>query len=140
MSSAEGPLNPLSQRSSNELAADRTTMAMTRTIMAADRSLMAWVRTGLSMISFGFTLYKILQGFQAGGDAAAMNHSPRAVGLFLTGLGTAALVMGTVEYWERLRHARTRITLPTWRPSFTMAVIVSGTGLFLFIGIIARLL
>jgi putative membrane protein len=138
MSSAEGPLNPLSQRSSNELAADRTTMAITRTIMAADRSLMAWVRTGLSMISFGFTLYKVLQGFQSSGGAAAMSHSPRTVGLFLTGLGTAAIVMGTIEYFARLREARSRIPLPTWRPSFIIAVIMSGAGLFLFLGIIAR--
>jgi len=35
--------------------------------MAADRSLMAWVRTGLSMISFGFTVYKLLQAAQANG-------------------------------------------------------------------------
>ena len=31
-----------------------------RTIMAADRTLMAWVRTSLSMLSFGFTIYKVL--------------------------------------------------------------------------------
>lgn len=138
MSSAEGPMNPLSQRSANELAADRTTMAITRTIMAADRSLMAWVRTGLSMITFGFTIYKILQGVEATEGAAVLQHSPRAAGLLLIGLGTASIVMGTLEYWMRVRQARTRIPLPTWRPSFIIAVIMSGVGLFLFLGIVAR--
>ena len=63
--------------SSNEMAQQRTTLAASRTLMAADRSLMAWVRTGLSMISFGFTIYKILQGFQ---EAGAVRHEERADG------------------------------------------------------------
>ncbi len=36
-------------------------MARLRTSMASDRTLMAWVRTALSMISFGFTIYKFFQ-------------------------------------------------------------------------------
>lgn len=125
-------------KNSNEMAADRTDLAASRTLMAADRSLMAWIRTGLSMISFGFTLYKILQGFQASAGADAVAHSPRAVGLFLTGLGTVSILMGTIEYWERLRELRAYGNFRTWRPSFVMAVIVSASGLFLFIGIISR--
>jgi uncharacterized membrane protein YidH (DUF202 family) len=49
----------------NELSQERTALATDRTLMAADRSLMAWIRTALSMISFGFTIYKLLQGFAA---------------------------------------------------------------------------
>ena len=124
---------------SNELAQQRTDLATGRTILAADRSLMAWVRTGLSMISFGFTIYKILQGFQSAAAATGM-HSPRAVGLFLTGLGTLAIGMGTVEYWGHLQELRVYHPIKTWRPSFIMAMIVSATGIFLFVGIIVELL
>jgi putative membrane protein len=35
-------------------------LALDRTRMAAERTLMAWVRTALSMIGFGFTIYKFL--------------------------------------------------------------------------------
>jgi putative membrane protein len=45
-------------KSANDLAAERTDLAVDRTVMAAGRTLMAWVRTALSMISFGFTIYK----------------------------------------------------------------------------------
>ena len=45
----------------NALAVERTDWALDRTYMAADRTLMAWVRTSISMIGFGFTLYKFLQ-------------------------------------------------------------------------------
>ena len=40
-------------------------LATLRTMLAADRTLMAWIRTSLSLESFGFTIYKVLQGFAA---------------------------------------------------------------------------
>ena len=53
-------------KTSNELALERTTLAddrtdlaVERTLMALDRTLMAWVRTATSLISFGFTIYKL---------------------------------------------------------------------------------
>ena len=93
-------------KSSSELARLNTDLAIDRTVMAADRSLMAWVRTSLSMISFGFTIYKIIEGFQHEAAHTIKAEMPRNMGLFLTGLGTVAMVMGTVEYWLRLKHLR----------------------------------
>jgi putative membrane protein len=122
------------------MAAERTEMATSRTLMAADRSLMAWVRTGLSMISFGFTIYKILEGFQAKGSTIVETHSPRAVGMFLTGLGTISIVMGTVEYWHRRRELLAYGPISLWQPAFVMAMLMSLTGVFLFFGIISQLL
>lgn len=127
-------------KSSNELAEDRTDLATGRTLMAMDRSLMAWIRTSLSMISFGFTIYKILEGFQKSGNVIAHGLSPRTVGLFLVGLGTVAMVAGTVEYFERLKILREYHTVKTWRASLVMAVIMSVVGLFVFVSIIAKLL
>ena len=125
---------------SNQLAEERTDLAANRTLMAADRSLMAWVRTGLSMISFGFTIYKLLEGFQTKGSEVFDTHSPRGVGLFLTGLGTVAIVMGTIEYWHRRRELLAYGKVSLWRPAFVMAMIMCLTGLFLFFGITAKLL
>ena len=39
-------------------------LPLMNTLMAADRTLMSWTRTSLSMLSFGFTIFKILQAFQ----------------------------------------------------------------------------
>ncbi len=127
-------------RSANELAEERTELAASRTLMAADRSLMAWVRTALSMISFGFTIYKLLQSLEQSGVAIRHIESPRIMGLFLTGLGTVSMVMGTVEYWYRLRDLRKLQAFGIWRPSFVMALIMSATGLALFLSIVSRIL
>jgi len=127
-------------KSATDLAEDRTDLASERTLMAMDRSLMAWIRTALSMISFGFTIYKVLQGFQESGDVISHGYSPRTVGLFLTGLGTVAMVAGTVEYFERLKMLREYHTVKTWRASLVMAVIMSVSGLLVFLSIVTKLL
>jgi putative membrane protein len=140
MTTEVGPHPQPPPLTSNQLAAERTSLAATRTMMAADRSLMAWVRTGLSMISFGFTIYKLLESLHEKGLDVTQTHSPRSVGLFLTGLGTVSIVMGTVEYWHRRKELMVTANVKLWRPSFVMALLMSATGIFLFFGITARAL
>jgi len=133
------PKTDSSGKTSNELAEERTDLALERTLMAADRSLMAWVRTALSMISFGFTIYKLLDAFQEKGGDLSRAQSPRAMGLFLTGLGTVAMVMGVLEYWYRLKGLRQLGQFRVVQPTLIMAAIMAFTGLFMFIGIVSKL-
>ena len=127
-------------KSSNQLAEDRTDLAAKRTVMAADRTLMAWVRTGLSMTSFGFTIYKLLQAFQASGSLLPHESTPRRIGLFLTGLGTISILVGTIEHWYSMREMRGAFAVRVWRPAFVLALIMSAAGLVLFLGIVTKLL
>lgn len=127
-------------KSTNALAQDRTDLAVSRTMMAADRSLMAWIRTALSMISFGFTIYKVLQGFQESGSTLAAGNTPRNIGLFLIGLGTISMLVGTIAYWQTFKELRLLQHFPVWRPSFVVALIMSAFGLFLFVGIVVKVL
>jgi putative membrane protein len=140
MSSDPPPPSPPGPQTSLELSRLNTDMAYDRTLMAADRSVMAWVRTALSMISFGFTIYKILEGMQHEGMSLARAEMPRNMGLFLTGLGTVAMVMGTIEYWLRLQGLRKGKHYHVFQPSFVMALIMAVTGLCIFVGIASRLL
>jgi putative membrane protein len=55
-------------------------------------------------------------------------------------MGTVAMVFGTIEYWHRLIGLREYRNYALWRPSFIMAVVMSATGLFLFVAIIAKAL
>lgn len=125
-------------RSDTELAEVRTALSIRNSMMAADRTLMAWVRTGLSMISFGITIYKLLQGLEQAGTLPA-ERSPREIGLLLIGLGTVSILLGTIEYWFRLKEATELKLSQIWRPAFVMALVMSGIGFLLFIGIIVRL-
>ncbi|MEO8306458.1 MAG: DUF202 domain-containing protein [Pseudomonadota bacterium] len=128
------------QKTSNELAEERTDLASMRNVMAADRTLMAWVRTSLAMTSFGFTIYKLLQALQQSGAVLPHEHTPRRIGLFLTGLGTVAIVMGAIEYRQALRALHDGYGVRIWRASFIMALIMSLLGTFLFVSIWSKFL
>jgi len=134
-----GPGPTVSRKeSSDELAEDRTDMATSRTLMAADRTLMAWVRTSLSLSSFGFTIYKVLQGLVKSGVDLPRGNTPTYVGLFLTGMGTLSIVMGVVEYAQSIRDLRAFRDVGLWRPAFIMSMLMAGMGLFLFVSIFAK--
>ena len=114
-------------------------MAEMRTIMAADRTMMAWIRTSLSMLSFGFTIYKFLQTVASD---SPMEHpdSPQQVGLFLVGMGVAAIVLGTINYWVTLRDLQKIEKFRIGRPVLAMALVMSLAGVALFASIATHLI
>src|ERR1700742_4237117 len=90
------------------LAEKRTALAIQRTVMGSERSLMAWIRTSLSMIGFGFSIYKFFQYLPE--EVATGNirrpQAPRNLGLTLIALGTLALVAATWQHWSFLKSVR----------------------------------
>jgi len=95
-------------------------MARERTILAADRTLMAWIRTTLSMISFGFTIYKFLQAMFESGKSALSPRGPRNFGLALISLGVWALAIACLQYWREMRRFN------PGRTPFSLALAVAG--------------
>ena len=132
-------MKTLEEKTSNELAVDRTNLAAARTLMGAERSLMAWDRTALSTIGFGFTLYKVLEGFQQAGGLLPKAETPRNAGLFLVAMGTFAMVLGIIEYWQALRSLRDIRYYSPWRPSLVIAMIMATGGVLFFVSILIRL-
>jgi len=122
------------------LAEERTDLAFERTIIASERTLMAWIRTALSMIGFGFTIYKFFQ-YQAE-EIAAGNirrpQGPRNLGLTLIALGTLALSAAAWQHRTFLNkigasHSRHVLSL-----SFVVAMAVILIGLVTFYGVLLR--
>ena len=111
-----------------------------RTMMAADRTLMAWIRTSLAMLSFGYTIFKILQELQDAGKLLPEDSTPRNAGVVLSVAGTAALIMGIVEYRGTLMLLRQYITSRRVRPALIMAIIMSMAGVLLTFGILAKII
>ncbi|MBV1687283.1 DUF202 domain-containing protein [Novosphingobium sp. G106] len=109
-----------------------------RTVLAADRTLMAWLRTSLSMLSFSFTIYKFLEAAAESGQIAA-SSSPQRVGMFLAGMGTIAMVLGTISYWTTLKDINRIEQFRLGRPVLLMSLIMSLAGLALFVSITERL-
>src|ERR1700749_4671391 len=91
---------------STVLAEERTDLARERPIAAAERTLMAWIRTALSMIGFGFTIYKFFQYLPE--EIAAGNirrpQAPRNLGLSLIALGTLGLAAPILQHANFLKQ------------------------------------
>jgi putative membrane protein len=67
-------------------------------------------------------------------------HSPRTFGLFLTGMGTVSMVLGTIEYWRTVVSLRVYQPVSIWRTTFFVALVMACTGSFVFLSIVRRLL
>ena len=68
------------------LAEVRTDLSVQRTLIAAERTLMAWIRTSISMIGFGFSIYKFFQ-YQAEEIAAAVLNQSRVRKVAIAAIG-----------------------------------------------------
>jgi putative membrane protein len=122
------------------LAQKRTDLAIKRSAIAAERTLMAWVRTAISMIGFGFTIYKFFQYLPsdiAKGNARHPN-APRNLGLTLIALGTVALAAAAWQHRSFLREIGASRYHRTWSISFVVAIVVVLIGMVTFYGVLTR--
>jgi putative membrane protein len=112
-------------------------LAMDRTRMAAERTLMGWIRTSFSMITFGFTIYKVLQELRGRlAIPAGEEQEPRYLGLALAIIGTLGLVGACVQhriYTKQLKHEKT-----PWDLTFLIACLVACLGLLIVGGLMFR--
>jgi len=117
-------------------------LATERTRMAADRTLMGWIRTALSMIGFGFTIYKFLESFPAkegpSGIGVLMQHSPRTVGLTLISLGVFSLVIACLQHRQYVKKLRSDQPYRPWDLGLVVAALIGLLGLAMIVSIILR--
>lgn len=122
------------------LAEERTDLALHRTIIASERTLMAWIRTALSMIGFGFTIYKFFQYLPA--EIAAGNvrrpQAPRNLGMTLIALGTLALVAAAWQHRHFLNELGATQKRYIWSVSFGVAIFVVLIGVVAFYGVLLK--
>jgi putative membrane protein len=122
------------------LAEERTDLALQRTIIASERTLMAWIRTALSMIGFGFTIYKFFQYLPE--EIATGNirrpQAPRNLGLTLIALGTLGLSGAAWQHKNFLKKMGASRSQQTLSVSFLVAIAVILIGIAAFYGVLLR--
>jgi len=128
------------QSEKRETTPDATVrLALQRTSASYDRTLMSWIRTAISLITFGFAIYKFFQiELQRGGEQSGRAIGPREFSLIMVGAGLLAMALGIVDHWLNMRALR------AWDPSlpgsrtFVFATIIFALGLLALLAVIFR--
>ncbi|MDX9788187.1 MAG: DUF202 domain-containing protein [Salinivirgaceae bacterium] len=114
-------------------------LAIQRTIHAERSTLLAWVRTSLSLIGFGFTIFKVLQYVLKEGTSLLMRpETPRNVGLFLLLTGTIPLLLAIIEYVRGIKRLGYKGNM-LLEPNFLAAGAIFLLGAILILTIILRI-
>src|ERR1700692_3263859 len=94
-------------------------LGVSRTVMAADRTLMAWIRTSLSMLSFGFTIYKFLLYVKESLAHGAMQaEGPRRFAIVLIAMSAVSMLFGLIDYYGMLKQYGKEAGRSPWSFSF----------------------
>lgn len=148
--SSDTTMTPAPAPTSNDLPQPRTTvtdhgtsLALDRTRLAHERTLMAWVRTAVSLISFGFTIYKFFEGLQAV-ERLEMQHrlvGPRGFALIMIGLGVGSLLLARIQHAGEMRALAA--AYPQYGPmprstSMVVATVVVTLGILALVLVILR--
>jgi putative membrane protein len=118
-----------------------TRLAFVRTRLAFERTLMAWVRTSVSLITFGFTLYKAFEYLAQHEPPAERGHSyaeARHFGVLMIGIGVSGLVLALYQHSKRVKQFRALDSeLPVVTVASVVAVLFSAIGTWFLIQILA---
>ena len=107
----------------------RTDYAYERTVQASGRTLMAGVRTAISMVAFGFTIFKFFDYLDQGSSEMLGDLSPRGpanVGLLLFGVGMILLLLSIVDHIRDMYRLSDREG-----EQFPISASLAGAGLLL---------
>jgi putative membrane protein len=115
-----------------------TRLAVERTRLAYERTLMAWVRTAISLITFGFTIYKF---FQLERDVGFRRHGvigPTEFAMLMIIIGLLSLLMATVEHRRDLRALKAQYPDIPRSLARLLAALISILGILALVAVILR--
>lgn len=118
----------------DHIKADATRLALERTFLAYERTLMAWTRTSVSLVSFGFTLFKFFQYMAEREPEKYVHHflGPRSVGILMIGIGTFMLILAAIMHKKQMNELRKDYPDAPFSQSLILAVLISILGILMF--------
>src|SRR5262249_2788561 len=101
---------------------------------------MAWVRTAVSLIGFGFTIYKFFAYLieQGNGKAAEHIHGPRRYAMIMITAGLASLILATLQNFLYMRDLRKQTKQTIYSLATLMAAIVAALGVIALVLVYLR--
>ncbi len=119
---------------------DATELALDRTHLAHERTLMAWVRTSVSLISFGFTIYKFFQYMREQQQTPPVHRllGPREFALIMISIGVISLMLATLQNWQLKKRLKEKYHDVPYSLATMIAALISLLGILAFTAVISR--
>jgi putative membrane protein len=132
----------MANRVSDSLAQfpDSTALAVERTRLAHERTLEAWVRTSVSLISFGFTIYKFFEYLRESEQTSHVANAldPRRFGSSMIVIGLLMLVVAVIQHQRALKVLEARYGNGPRSLASIVAILVGALGILAFVGVWLR--
>ena len=113
-----------------------TFLAVERTRVAYDRTMMAWIRTAISLITFGFAVYKFIDIDQhrehKGFDGA------RVFSIAMVSFGLLSLLFATIENRQHMRQLHVEYATSRRSMARTLAFLVAMLGILALVVMFLR--
>lgn len=98
---------------------------------------MAWVRTAVSLISFGFTIYKFFEYLKDKGESHERRiFGPRQFAMTMIAIGLASLVLATIQHRRDLVRMRKHYPEVPYSLATIVAALVGLLGVISFLAVI----
>jgi putative membrane protein len=118
---------------------DRSTeLAFERTRVAYERTMMAWIRTATSLITFGFTIYKLFQLEGLGHPQPGRLIGARGFAFILVSIGLVSLLLATIEHRQNIRTLGAQYAGQRRSLAVMLAALISILGLLALLAMIFR--
>jgi putative membrane protein len=118
---------------------DRSTqLAFARTRVAYERTMMAWIRTATSLITFGFTIYKLFQLEGLGRAQQGRLIGPREFAFVLVSIGLISLLLATIEHRQNIGALGAQYAGKQRSLAVLVAALVSVLGILALLAMIFR--
>lgn len=121
-----------------DLSDKRTIMSYQRTALSYERTLMSWIRTSTSLISFGFTIYKVFQELNERTHQTQKIFTPRVVGMVMIGFGFLSLLIAQLQHERALKNLKQEYPGIQRSLSSLLSIMILIFGLVLFLAALFR--
>jgi putative membrane protein len=99
---------------------------------------MAWVRTAISLITFGFTIYKFFQLEGAGLRQENRLVSANTFALLMIVIGLVSLLMATMQHRQELQALRAQDPGGPRSLARVLAALISVLGILALLSVLLR--
>lgn len=119
---------------------DANRLAVDRTRLAHERTLMAWIRTAVSLISFGFAIFKFFQYLRESRPQPQpeSNIGPHLFAIVMIAIGLVSLTLAWLQHRQEMSVLRKEAGPMPYSLAGVIAALVAGLGVVALVAVALR--